>query len=386
MPAVARLMEHRRRALDVETVRPWDTQVELETTRPVKPFDDLTGFVEPAKRVFHALDPELGAQFHRMADEGLLDLVSRPGKAPGGYCTKLPWRGVPFIFMNAVGVPDDVNTLVHEAGHSFHDFAAHRQPFIWQRGVTHEAAELASMSMELLVTPHLERPTGYYSPEEARSAYIERLEDILLSLAHIASVDAFQAWIYTSGQGVMTRRVTRRGSRSARGSSAASTGRDWSVSVWRAGTANSTSSSTRSTTSSTGSRSLARSSCGARARTIRGDARAVQIGAGARRDAAAAGDLSRGRCSPDLRRGWDGRVGGGGGSADRDPAGGGGPDGVAGSRHVGAVAGLWERGPAGSAGRGPAGCAGAGVILTRGSHVTSGCRGPARARATDVPA
>lgn len=201
VPAVARLMEHRRRALDVETVRPWDTQVELETTRPVKPFDDLTGFVEPAKRVFHALDPELGAQFHRMADEGLLDLVSRPGKAPGGYCTKLPWRGVPFIFMNAVGVPDDVNTLVHEAGHSFHDFAAHRQPFIWQRGVTHEAAELASMSMELLVTPHLERPTGYYSPEEARSAYIERLEDILLSLAHIASVDAFQAWIYTSGQG-----------------------------------------------------------------------------------------------------------------------------------------------------------------------------------------
>ena len=200
-PAVERLMEHRRKRLDLDAVRPWDTQVELEGPRPLKPFSDVKGLVEPARRVFNSLDPELGAQFNRMADEGLLDLESRPGKAPGGYCTKLSWRGMPFIFMNAVGVPDDVNTLVHEAGHSFHDFASHRQPYVWQRSVSHEAAELASMSMELLATPHLELPTGYYRPDEARTATTERLEDVLVTLAHIASVDAFQAWIYTSGQG-----------------------------------------------------------------------------------------------------------------------------------------------------------------------------------------
>jgi oligoendopeptidase F len=103
--------------------------------------------------------------------------------------------------MNAVGVPDDVNTLVHEAGHSFHDYASHRQPLIWQRGTGHEAAELASMSMELLVMPYLTKPTGYYTPEEGRAVEIEQLEDVLTSLAHIASVDAFQRWIYTSGSG-----------------------------------------------------------------------------------------------------------------------------------------------------------------------------------------
>ena len=200
-PAVERLMEHRRKRLGLDAVRPWDTQVELEGPRPLKPFSDVKGLVEPARRVFNSLDPELGAQFNRMADEGLLDLESRPGKAPGGYCTKLSWRGMPFIFMNAVGVPDDVNTLVHEAGHSFHDFASHRQPYVWQRSVSHEAAELASMSMELLAAPHLELPTGYYRPDEARTATTERLEDVLVTLAHIASVDAFQAWIYTSGQG-----------------------------------------------------------------------------------------------------------------------------------------------------------------------------------------
>jgi oligoendopeptidase F len=90
---------------------------------------------------------------------------------------------------------------VHEAGHSFHDYASHKQPLIWQRSPGHEAAELASMSMELLASPYLKQPDGYYTPDEARSAQIEHLEDILFSLPHIASVDAFQSWIYTSGDG-----------------------------------------------------------------------------------------------------------------------------------------------------------------------------------------
>jgi oligoendopeptidase F len=200
-PAVERLMDQRRRRMEVDTVRPWDTQLNLEVARPVKPFETLPEFVDGARRVFDAIDTELGEKFRLMTEERLLDLESRTGKAPGGYCTKLAWRGVPFIFMNAVGVPDDVNTLVHEAGHCFHDFASHHQPFIWQRSVSHEAAELASMSMELLAARHLVRPTGYYEPNEARSAEIEHLEDILLTLAHIASVDAFQRWIYTSGEG-----------------------------------------------------------------------------------------------------------------------------------------------------------------------------------------
>jgi oligoendopeptidase F len=200
-PVVERLMEHRRVALGVDTVRPWDTLVHLEAREPVRPFADATGLVQPAQRMFDSLDAELGARFGEMVRDGLLDLASRPGKAPGGYCTNLPWRKQPFIFMNAVGVPDDVNTLVHEAGHCFHDFSANRLPYLWQRSAGHEAAELASMSMELLVGPYLTRPTGYYAPEEARAVELEQLEDVLTSLCHIASVDAFQRWIYTNPAG-----------------------------------------------------------------------------------------------------------------------------------------------------------------------------------------
>jgi len=200
-PAVARLMKHRQQKLGLETLRPWDVGVDLDATTPLKPFADVGTFVGKARRIFSRVDQELGAQFGLMADEQLLDLESRPGKAPGGYCTDLAFRGRPFIFMNAVGVPDDVNTLVHEAGHCFHDFATHNLPYTWQRRTGHEAAELASMSMELLAMPYLVQPDGYYSPEDARVAWLEHLEDVLGALVHIASVDAFQAWIYTDPAG-----------------------------------------------------------------------------------------------------------------------------------------------------------------------------------------
>lgn len=200
-PVVERLMQHRQRVLGVDALRPWDTLVPLDARGDVTPFKDAEGLVAPAQRIFDALDPDLGARFREMRSAQLLDLTSRPGKAPGGYCTNLPFRKQPFIFMNAVGVPDDVNTLVHESGHCFHDFSANRLPWIWQRSAGHEAAELASMSMELLVMPFLRTPTGYYAPEAAAAVELEQLEDVLTSLCHIASVDAYQRWIYTSGEG-----------------------------------------------------------------------------------------------------------------------------------------------------------------------------------------
>jgi oligoendopeptidase F len=200
-PAVERVMEARRKRLGLDVLRPWDLAVDPYREKPLRPFSNASELVEKAQRVFEQIDPLLGREFQTMIDEGLLDLESRKGKAPGGYCETLHFHGRPFIFMNAVGLVDDVMTLLHEAGHAFHAFAAHRLPLIWQRHPGSEAAELASMSMELLATPHLTQPVGYFTAQDALSAWLEHLEDILLSLVHIASVDAFQTWIYTSGQG-----------------------------------------------------------------------------------------------------------------------------------------------------------------------------------------
>jgi oligoendopeptidase F len=201
VPAVERMLAVRRRRLSLDTLRPWDLAVDPYRKSPLRPFATTEDFVGRARTVFDRVDPAFGAEFQTMIDERLLDLDSRKGKAPGGYCETLHHRGRPFIFMNAVGLVDDVMTLLHEAGHAFHAFASHDQPLIWQRHPGSEAAELASMSMELLAGPHLVQPVGYFTAEDHRSAWLEHLEDILLSLAHIASVDAFQSWIYTSGEG-----------------------------------------------------------------------------------------------------------------------------------------------------------------------------------------
>ncbi len=201
VPAVGRILDRRKAMLAVDTLRPWDLGVDPHQRPPVRPFASADELAAKAARVFTDVDDELGRQFGVMIDERLLDLDSRAGKAPGGYCDTLHDRGRPFIFMNAAGVMDDVRTLLHEAGHSFHAFASHALPFVWQRYPGAEIAELASMSMELLAAPRLALGDGLLTEAERRDAWVEHLEDILMTLAHVASVDAFQSWIYTSGEG-----------------------------------------------------------------------------------------------------------------------------------------------------------------------------------------
>lgn len=201
-PAAARVMERRRKRLGVESLRPWDTAPDPEGREPLRPFREAAELIAAGERIFERVTPAFGESFRTMARERLLDLEVRKGKAPGGYCETLHARGRPFIFMNAVGVVEDVNTLLHEAGHAFHAFEARARPLIWERHPGLEMCELASMSMELLAAPYLHRDQGgFFSTPELARARADHLEDVLTTLGHVASVDAFQSWIYTSGQG-----------------------------------------------------------------------------------------------------------------------------------------------------------------------------------------
>ena len=125
-----------------------------------------------------------------------LDLESRKGKAPGGYQYDRDRRRVPFIFMNAAGLQRDLETMVHEAGHAFHAMLSRDEPLVAYR--THflpiEFAEVASMSMELFAHPFLDE---FYDQDQANRARRRHLEDIVRTLSWIATIDAFQHWIYT---------------------------------------------------------------------------------------------------------------------------------------------------------------------------------------------
>src|SRR3979411_3054514 len=126
-----------------------------------------------------------------MDEANLRDLDNRRGKAPGGYCMTLPFSKQPLIFMNAVGIDNDLRTLLHESGHAFHSVESSRLPLLFQRFPGSEMAEVASMSMELLAAPFIGKQNGgYYSDEEARRSRADMLEAVILFFPHCASVDA----------------------------------------------------------------------------------------------------------------------------------------------------------------------------------------------------
>ena len=193
VPLWKKILERRRRDLKVETLKPWDMAVDPFNRPPLKPFDESQELIAKTKEIFNRLDKELGKQFTDMAGLGLLDLESRKGKAPGGYQTVLAEAKKPFIFMNAVGLDQDVRTLLHEAGHAFHAIAGSRQKFFTYRHAQMEFCEVASMGMELLAEDHL---NVFYSPEDHARSKIHHLEDIVYTLAWVATVDSFQEWIY----------------------------------------------------------------------------------------------------------------------------------------------------------------------------------------------
>lgn len=198
-PAATRLYEGRRRSLGVETLRPWDLDVDPLGRPPLRPFRESADLVAKAAAIFHRVDPQLGAYFETMVREDLLDLDNRKHKAPGGYNVSFPAARRPFIFMNAVGVHRDVQTLLHESGHAFHVFERSHLPYFQQRQVGAEFSEVASMAMELLAAPYLSTAHGgFYAEADAVRARVEHLRESVLFWPYMAVVDAFQHWAYTN--------------------------------------------------------------------------------------------------------------------------------------------------------------------------------------------
>jgi oligoendopeptidase F len=194
MPVVRELQSQRRAQLKLERLRPWDLAVDPLNRPPLKPFAQVGEMVSRTQKIFDSLDDELARGFKQMDDLKLLDLDNRKGKAPGGYQSTLSEARVPFIFMNAIGLQRDVETILHEAGHAFHAQATRDEDLYAYRGAPIEFCEVASMSMELLGNEFLEE---FYPTPDANRARKTHLEGIIGFFPWMATVDAFQHWIYT---------------------------------------------------------------------------------------------------------------------------------------------------------------------------------------------
>ena len=193
VPLLRELQDERIQELNINELKPWDTATDPKGRPPLEPFEKVSDLIECSQSIFNQVDGNLSDWFQKMQDLDLLDLANRKGKAPGGYQCSLDESRLPFIFMNSVGVQRDVETLLHEAGHAFHSMASQNEPLHSYRHAPIEFCEVASMAMELLGSEFLEE---FYNSEEARRARINHLEGIVFVFPWIATVDAFQHWLY----------------------------------------------------------------------------------------------------------------------------------------------------------------------------------------------
>lgn len=206
VPFMRRQDAKRQKQLGLDALRPWDLAVDPKGRPPLKPFDGGVDLIRKSLAVFNRLDPRLakmlatmgdGSNSNGAANGACLDLDSRKGKAPGGYQSMRDRSRKPFIFMNAAGLHRDVETMVHEAGHAFHSMLCVDEPLLHYRSSPLEFAEVASMSMELLTMPHWGGRDGFYPKDEDHArARRKQVEGSVGMLPWIATIDAFQHWVY----------------------------------------------------------------------------------------------------------------------------------------------------------------------------------------------
>ena len=157
-----------------------------------KPCGDADAILAHGKKFYEELSPETGEFFNMMLDNELMDVLSTPGKAGGGYCTSLGDYKVPFIFANFNGTQHDVEVVTHEAGHAFAAWMNRdRVPYstIWP---SMESCEVHSMSMEFFAWPWAE---GFFGADTRKFLY-SHLAGALTFIPYGTMVDHFQHIVY----------------------------------------------------------------------------------------------------------------------------------------------------------------------------------------------
>lgn len=157
------------------------------------PIGTSDSILAAGREMYHALSRETGEFVDFLYDGGLMDVLSKEGKAPGGYCTNFPLYQAPFIFSNFNGTSGDVDVLTHEAGHAFAFYRTARKGYLSALCTpTMEACEVHSMSMEFLTAPWHEK---FFGPL-TRKYELSHCESALTFIPYGCMVDEFQHLIY----------------------------------------------------------------------------------------------------------------------------------------------------------------------------------------------
>lgn len=191
VPLVTKLKERQAKRLGLDKLLYYDELLDYRSGN-AKPNGSPEWIVAHAKKMYHELSPETGEFFQFMIDNELMDLVNKPNKAGGGYCTFLSELRSPFIFSNFNGTSGDIDVLTHEAGHAFQTYCSRHLGLEEYYFPTSEAAEIHSMSMEFLTWPWM----NLFFNGQTEKYYFAHLSHSLIFLPYGVAVDEFQHHIY----------------------------------------------------------------------------------------------------------------------------------------------------------------------------------------------
>ena len=192
VPIVAKVKEHQRARLGLDHMYFYDDSL-LFPDGNAKPQGTADDILAAGQKMYQELSAETAEFIDFMYENELLDVLSKEGKAPGGYCCEFTDYKAPFIFSNFNGTAGDVDVLTHEAGHAFAAYRAARKGYnhrLLSPGM--ESCECHSMSMEFLTQDYHEL---FFGPT-TKKYEVGHCEDALIFIPYGCLVDEFQHRVY----------------------------------------------------------------------------------------------------------------------------------------------------------------------------------------------
>jgi len=191
VPVASELYEKQAERLGLDKLRYFDTGYKFLSGNAT-PKGSPEWIVDNGIKMYSELSAETKEFFDLMVEKDLLDLVNKPGKQGGGYCTYISDFKVPFIFSNFNGTSGDIDVLTHEAGHAFQVYSSRHIEVPELSFPTYESCEIHSMSMEFFTWPWME----LFFQEDTKKYKYSHLGSAIEFIPYGVTVDAFQHWVY----------------------------------------------------------------------------------------------------------------------------------------------------------------------------------------------
>lgn len=192
VPFLQQIKAQQAQDLNLDHLKLFDDSIWLQEGNP-QPKATVSEMFENGKRMYHEMSSDTGEFIDYMLQHDLFDVLARPGKSGGGYCTELPEYQMPFIFANFNGTYEDVDVLTHEAGHAYASYRAMRSIPLYeltQGGM--ETCEVHSMSMEFFAWKWM----PLFFKENAEKYKYMHIGNALSFIPYGTMVDYFQQLVY----------------------------------------------------------------------------------------------------------------------------------------------------------------------------------------------